>query len=287
MKFGERLKILRKEKGYSQQEVADRIGITLRAYSAYENKNVRPRKMETYEMLADVLGCDVNDLIIEESSKTSPLYYTGLGLVGLGAAFTGPIGAIAGTAVVAYSFFKHRESEYTYEEWAKYQNRLAEQYEKKLKQFEAISLGVILSELGKRGIKCQVGDVKDLVEKGSVPDEYILTDHADIKEWWFVFWCKENRENEQFNMFDRDRAYILFNRFCPTRADPKRKASIILNDEELFDELCKLKNCNSYRGNLTVVLINTEDATICKEETLSYYDMDEIEDKLPIIERRN
>ena len=285
MQFGERIRILRKEKGLSQQEVADMLGVSLRAYAAYETKDVRPRKKATYEKMADVLGCDVNELLIEDSSKISPIFLAGLGLFGLGTSLTGPFGALAAAALapVAFNIFSRKEEGDTYDNWVKEQNRLALQHERKEKQFSTSAIGILLTELGKKGIKCQVGEVNDLTLEGSVPDAYIKIDSQNIDEWWFVFWCTENRENEQYVISDEGRTYLLFNRFGPTVPNPKRKASIILDDKKMFDEICKLKRKNSYRGNLTVVLIDTEDSKILKEELVSSYDIDDDEDKLAII----
>lgn len=285
MQFGEKLKALRKKKKLNQQEVADMLGVSLRAYAAYETKNVRPRKRETYEKMADVFECDVNELLLEDSTKIPPIFGAGLGLFGLGTSLTGPLGALAAAALtpVALNIFNRKEEGDTYENWVKEQEQLTLQFEKKEKQFSTIAIGILLTELGKKGIKCQVGEVKDLTSKGSVPDAYIKVDSPNIDEWWFVFWSTENRENEQYILNDKGRTYLLFNRFGPTVPDPRRKASIILNDKDMFDEICKLKRKNSYRGNLSVMLIDTEDSKIIKEELLSSYDIEDNKDKLAII----
>lgn len=65
MQFGEKLKALRAEKNLSQVEVASRIGMSRRAYIAYEQDGVYPRKREIYYKLAEVLGCDPNYLLTE------------------------------------------------------------------------------------------------------------------------------------------------------------------------------------------------------------------------------
>ncbi len=287
MKFGERLKTLRRRSGLSQQEVADKIGISLRAYAAYETKNVRPRKMETYEKLADILSCEVNELLVEDTNKPSAKLLAGLGLFGLGTSLTGSIGALAAAAVtpLAYSILNRNEGKEALDEWEREQNRIALQYERRVKRFSTAAIGMILTELGKKGISCRVGEVKDLAIKGSVPDDYIILDNHEVNEWWFVFWCSENRENEQYFISNEGRTYLLFNRFGPTIPDPKRKASIILDDEEMFKAICKLKGRNSYRGNLTVILIDVDESKIIKEELLSSFNMNDTEDKLAIIRK--
>lgn len=66
MKFGEKLRKLRKEKGLTQAEVAKAVGIGRRSYVAYEQDGRYPRNRDTYGKLAEVLDCDVNYLYTED-----------------------------------------------------------------------------------------------------------------------------------------------------------------------------------------------------------------------------
>ena len=68
MKFGEKLKELRKKMKMTQDEVAASIGISRRAYADYELKHIRPRRQETYDKLAKILGCDANYLRADDSA---------------------------------------------------------------------------------------------------------------------------------------------------------------------------------------------------------------------------
>ena len=56
--------------------------------------------------------------------------------------------------------------------------------------------------------------------------------------------------------------------------DPKRKTSIVVDDRELAGELKKMYGSNSYRGNLTVVLIDRKDVRISHEDVISLYKLD-------------
>lgn len=66
MKFGEKLRKLRIEKGLTQEEVSKKIGVTRRTYVSYEQDGRYPRKREIYALLAEVLGCAVNYLMTED-----------------------------------------------------------------------------------------------------------------------------------------------------------------------------------------------------------------------------
>lgn len=66
MKFSEKLKELRKNANFTQAEMAENIGVSLRTYKNYELGENHPRKREIYHVLAIVLGCDVNYLLTED-----------------------------------------------------------------------------------------------------------------------------------------------------------------------------------------------------------------------------
>ncbi|MBP5430797.1 MULTISPECIES: helix-turn-helix transcriptional regulator [Ruminococcus] len=69
MTFAERLKQLRLEKGYTQEELAKLVNVSQPSYWAYENKDVIPYK-NTQIQLAKVLGVTVEELMNgEERSR--------------------------------------------------------------------------------------------------------------------------------------------------------------------------------------------------------------------------
>ncbi len=77
MKFGEKLKELRKKKGISQTELAERIGVSLRTIRGWEIEGRYPKKRELYTSLAEVLDCEVSYLLTEEENfitQASELY---------------------------------------------------------------------------------------------------------------------------------------------------------------------------------------------------------------------
>ena len=58
MTLDEKLKMLRTKAGLSQKAVAERCGLSLATYSAYENGKRKPeRNPQNYEKLADLFGC--------------------------------------------------------------------------------------------------------------------------------------------------------------------------------------------------------------------------------------
>lgn len=71
MKFGEKIKALRKEKGISQAELAKTVGLSARAIQDYEIKNAHPKKREIYGKLAEALGVSRNYLLTEDEEFIS------------------------------------------------------------------------------------------------------------------------------------------------------------------------------------------------------------------------
>ena len=66
MKFAEKLKAARLDKGYTQKQLAEISHVTLRTIVSYEKGDSYPRKRETYAELAKVLDVEKNYLLIED-----------------------------------------------------------------------------------------------------------------------------------------------------------------------------------------------------------------------------
>jgi len=62
MSFGDKLKQLRKQNGYSQKELADRIGVEDRTIRNWEKGETKPG-IEESSKIARILNCDVSYLI--------------------------------------------------------------------------------------------------------------------------------------------------------------------------------------------------------------------------------
>lgn len=65
MNFGEKVRQLRTERGWSQAELGKKIGKTQRTIVGYETGASYPRKREVYSQLADIFDVDINYLLTE------------------------------------------------------------------------------------------------------------------------------------------------------------------------------------------------------------------------------
>ncbi len=68
MTFGEKVKAGRTKLGLTQEELAAKVGVTVRVICSYENDKSRPRGTERYKKLAEVLNVNVNHLISEDDA---------------------------------------------------------------------------------------------------------------------------------------------------------------------------------------------------------------------------
>ena len=67
--FAEKLKMMRHKAGWSQREVAEKIGITPRAYAAYELEGSKPRDLEKYYKLANIFNVSKNYFLDDKCAE--------------------------------------------------------------------------------------------------------------------------------------------------------------------------------------------------------------------------
>ena len=77
MKFGEKVRKLRKEKGMTQTELAEELQITLRTVQNYESGSVHPKNREIYYRLAALFDVDSNYFMTEDEELIRAAYEKG------------------------------------------------------------------------------------------------------------------------------------------------------------------------------------------------------------------
>ena len=68
MKFGQKLKILREERGLTQEDLSKMIGVSSKTISRYESGESKPRYPRIYDDIAEVLEIDKLDLLSNEDA---------------------------------------------------------------------------------------------------------------------------------------------------------------------------------------------------------------------------
>lgn len=71
MNVGELIKKTRMEKGLTQEELADKVGVKKSAVAKWENGRVSEIKRSNLKNLADALGLNPNELLGEQATKQS------------------------------------------------------------------------------------------------------------------------------------------------------------------------------------------------------------------------
>ena len=64
MKFGEKVRELRKKCGMTQAELAKKAGLGLKTITNYEGGSTYPQNREVYATLAEILGCDMDEMML-------------------------------------------------------------------------------------------------------------------------------------------------------------------------------------------------------------------------------
>ncbi len=77
MKFGEKIRTLRKERGITQTELAEKLEITLRTVQNYETGGVHPKSREIYYKLAKIFDVDTNYFLTEDEEIVLDAYRRG------------------------------------------------------------------------------------------------------------------------------------------------------------------------------------------------------------------
>ena len=283
MTLGKKLKDERLSQGLTQEEVALNAGIARRTYISYEQDNTLPKKRETYEKLASALNCDVEDLLFYQDAATASAFSGA-------AAALGVLGAVLGTAALPISpvvtgatmaaiaansagkmtsaLIKHGQKGEK-DDPLKYNNDMLLQYEKKQRRFQATAIGIIYSKLASEGIAFQPGNKNDLDSLGGTPDEHIKVLGSEESEWWFSFWAKDEKLDKSVIITADDRAAVMISRYTTSKYDESRKVTIVVDDEDLYNAVLKYKGHNSYRGNMSVMLVDSESVSVVKEDCIS------------------
>ena len=70
MQFGEKLRLLRSRKGWSQSKAAEAIGVSLRTFQNYESCRMYPKQTAVYGRIAELFHVSADYLLTDEENKS-------------------------------------------------------------------------------------------------------------------------------------------------------------------------------------------------------------------------
>ena len=285
MNRGEILREKRREKGCTQAEAARALDVSTRSLVSYE-QGKEPRDKLFWAKAAKFFGCDVEDfgVTITEDDAYDSFYQawsrkntTKVALATVGSTLIGftlggpPLAMVSLTLTIAsYTAGRHAGRKAALEKAAE-EDEALQQIIENHNRFTRSAKGAIYLALIEQGLQPKPED-PPADETIPWPDEVIAVDADIIKSWWLCF--EEGVVDEKDPNADLEneiRADELLARFWNYAPDPSRKASIVVEDDSLFEKLVKEKG-RSYRGNLSVVLISVADARLLREEYLTTYE---------------
>lgn len=71
MTFGEKVKALREQQGWTQKELAERLHVSTRTVVSYERGQSYPKQRKVYATLATLFSVDVNYLYTEHEEESA------------------------------------------------------------------------------------------------------------------------------------------------------------------------------------------------------------------------
>lgn len=72
MSFNENLRVLRKQKGYSQEQLAEQLNVSRQAVSKWESSENSYPEMETLVIISELFECSIDDLLKRDLSNYNP-----------------------------------------------------------------------------------------------------------------------------------------------------------------------------------------------------------------------
>ena len=138
--------------------------------------------------------------------------------------------------------------------------------------FERMAKGLILSELLNKQITFSENQRIPGI-RGYRAGLTITLSDKDIDEWWFDFNFYESSDVERDRRHNFARARQDISKLVFVEPNPGRKISLVVNDEDAFNQITEYAGNLSYRGELSVILIDAEKYMVTKEKYLAHFEL--------------
>lgn len=142
-----------------------------------------------------------------------------------------------------------------------------------IRKFESMVTGIIYKTLAEKGLSFSyVNEVMGV--RGYKPDVAVYVSQQPVLEWWFEIKFLGNITGRHGNRGYVNLRHIL-GQFMFVEPKLERKVSLVIDNEEDFELIVSYKDKLAYRGDLSVILVDTETYSVVREEYLAHYNLNE------------
>ncbi len=146
----------------------------------------------------------------------------------------------------------------------------------KREQFEKTARASLLLAFSAKGILATEGNIRE-IETGYRPSYLLKILNGPVSSWWFEF-AMARPSGEHYDV--RNQARRILEKLIFAVVDEKVNLSVVVDDIALYETLCSYKGRISFRGNLSVMVIDSAHLEVVAEQTLSLYFPDQDEEAL-------
>lgn len=139
---------------------------------------------------------------------------------------------------------------------------------REIHRYESLATGVMYKSLAEKAIHFSPVEERAGI-RGYRPDMAIRISEQPVGEWWFEFKHFGSTNGEDRHRIPIIRQMLGHLIFIEPKLD--RKLSIVINSEAAYESIIGYKDKLSYRGDLSVILIDEDSLTVVKEEYLAHY----------------
>ncbi len=125
-------------------------------------------------------------------------------------------------------------------------------------RLEKLAKGIILGHIATREISFSYEDSEAPSE--FIPDLRLKLDNSEFDSWWIEVKSYGSSEMSVFQVLGIA---------ASVPSDKKRKFSIAIDSENLFNKLMELKDKTCMNANVSIILVDVEKAEIAKEEYIA------------------
>ncbi|MBP3201122.1 MAG: helix-turn-helix transcriptional regulator [Lachnospiraceae bacterium] len=266
MDFGKKIRELREKKHLTQSDVVNMMGknletgkpyLSLRGYMAYEQNNSRPRQKSIYEKLAEILECNINYLLVDDSNYNFAIDNTSAIWTSIKEVL--PTLNLALKIIIDYDI---NNKGFLYKIWSGIENDQIKKDKTKdylldIKEkntfFNAVAFKVIMEYSMSRGENFVINSNNNS-NRIEDPDDILVLNKDKQYEWWIYYFSISSLNVEIKNYNDIINDFIK--NFVLNKVDINRKISIVTDDEDFNKAMEEHKDSISLYANLTVILLD-------------------------------